>query len=168
MRESGDEGLEHAREDQVQEADGAELRPPFSAKAEWPYYWITRVSARYTFEMERLLKPIGLDVSYWRVLSSLREHGSLSVSEISDYCILKLNTTTKIVQRMTAEGLVMTRSSRADGRVTEVTLTEAGEKAAIKATQFARLLFERTFSDFDSGEIAEINSVLKRIFERLG
>lgn len=148
-------------------APGPEPAYPFSHKTEWPYYWITRVSARYTFEMEKLLKPAGLDVSRWRVLSSLREHGTLGVSEISDYCILKLNTTTKIVQRMTAEGLVATRGSRSDGRVTEVRLTKKGEKAAVRAAQFAQMVFDQTFSDFNPAEIAQINAVLKKIFDKL-
>lgn len=141
---------------------------PFSHKTEWPYYWVTRVSARYISEMEKLLKPAGLDVPRWRVLSCLREHDALGVSEISDYCILKLNTTTKIVQRMTTDGLVTTRSSPLDGRVTEVRLTPKGEDAAIRAAQFAQAVFNKTFADFEPAEITQINSLLKRVFDKLG
>ncbi|AXV18157.1 MarR family transcriptional regulator (plasmid) [Neorhizobium sp. SOG26] len=141
---------------------------PFSRKTDWPYYWVTRVSARYINEMEKLLKPAGLDVPRWRVLSSLREHSPLGVSEISDYCILKLNTTTKIVQRMVADGLVTTRSSPQDARVTEVSLTKKGEEAAIRASHFAEMVFDRTFADFKPDEIAQMNQLLKRLFEKLG
>ncbi|MFD2236561.1 MarR family winged helix-turn-helix transcriptional regulator [Aureimonas populi] len=139
----------------------------FSSKAVWPYYWIARVNARYLLRMEELLKQDGLDISRWRVLSSLREHGTLGVSEISEYCILKLNTTTKIVQRMVAEGLVETRSSRSDGRVTEVTLTPQGAQMALRAADAARIVFERSFADFEPSEIAQINGLLKRVFDRL-
>ncbi|TNB48527.1 winged helix-turn-helix transcriptional regulator [Martelella lutilitoris] len=140
---------------------------PFQSKAEWPFYWITRVSARYTFEMDRLLKQQGLDVSRWRVLSSLREHGNLSVSEIAEFCILKLNTTTKIVQRMAAEGLVKTRVSPSDARVTEVSLTEAGAEAGLKAAKTASRVFERTFTDISEEDLRRVNQVLEEIFERL-
>lgn len=145
--------------------DGVEST--FSGKGDWPYYWVSRVSALYALELEKRLKPIGLDVSRWRVLASLLEHGGLGVSEISDYCILKLNTTTKIVQRMTAEGLVTTRGSPFDGRVTEVQLTEAGKEAALRAARIAQQLFERTFSDFEKDEIAQLNRLLKRLFAKL-
>lgn len=139
----------------------------FSSKGTWPYYWIARVNARYLLRMEELLKRDGLDISRWRVLSSLREHGTLGVSEISDYCILKLNTTTKIVQRMVVDGLVETRPSRSDARVTEVTLTHRGEQMARRAADSARIVFERSFSDFEPGEISQINGLLKRVFDRL-
>ncbi|MBL0375531.1 winged helix-turn-helix transcriptional regulator [Rhizobium sp. KVB221] len=141
---------------------------PFSNKSDWPYYWLTRVSARYVGEMEKLLKPAGLDVSRWRVLSSLREHGTLGVKEISEFCILKLTTTTKIVQRMTADGLVTTRSSPQDGRVTEVQLTKKGEDAAIRAAHFAKTVFDRTFEGFQPDEIAQMNQLLRRVFDKLG
>lgn len=140
---------------------------PFAHKTEWPYYWITRVSARYIAQMEAMLKPAGLDVPRWRVLSSLREHGALGVSEISDYCILKLNTTTKIVQRMVNDGLVVTRSSPQDGRVTEVSLTPEGEDAAVRAAHFAQVVFDQSFQDFSPEEISEINTLLKRVFDKL-
>lgn len=140
---------------------------PFQAKSEWPFYWITRVSARYTFEMDRQLKTQGLDVSRWRVLSSLREDEHLSVSEIADMCILKLNTTTKIVQRMATEGLVTTRISPNDGRVTEVSLTEAGAEAGLRAAKAAKRVFERTFTDISEDEMKQVNQILEKIFDRL-
>ncbi len=150
------------------EAEGRSKPPmPFNSKVEWPYYWIARVNARYGIEMEKLLKPNGLDVSRWRVLSSLSEHGSLGVSDISEYCVLKLNTTTKIVQRMTAEGLVTTQPSRADARVTEVTLTRKGEAAARSASRSAQQVFERTLSDFSADEILLLNGLLQRVFDKL-
>lgn len=148
--------------------EGQDMVGPFSHKTDWPYYWITRVSARYINEMEKLLKPAGLDVPRWRVLSSLREHGALGVSEISEYCILKLNTTTKIVQRMAIDGLVTTRPSPTDARVTEVQLTPKGEDAAIRAAHFAQIVFDQTFADFSSAETAQINGLLKRVFDKLG
>lgn len=113
----------------------------FPAKGEWPYYWITRVSARYTLRLEEALKPRGLDVSRWRVLQSLHEHGALGVSDLADFAILRLNTTTKIVQRMVADGLLDTRVSRKDARVTEVLLTTKGRRQAEIARRLAHELF---------------------------
>lgn len=140
---------------------------PFQSRTEWPFYWITRVSARYALEMDRLLKPQGLDVSRWRVLSALLEDEHLSVSEIADMCVVKLNTTTKIVQRMAGEGLVTTRISPSDGRVTEVSLTEAGIEAGLRAANCARHVFERTFNGIGEEDMKQVNRLLERIFDRL-
>jgi MarR family transcriptional regulator, organic hydroperoxide resistance regulator len=141
--------------------------PVFLTKTEWPYYWISRVNGRYALELEKVLKPIGLDMSRWRVLSALLEHGRLGVSEIAEHCLLKLNTTTKIVQRMVADGLVVTRGSRIDGRVTEVSLTEDGERQGRRARQLAQQLFERSCVDIDLTELAQLNMLLKKVFDGL-
>lgn len=150
----------------MQESD--RLSQPFSTKRDWPYYWISRVNARYALQLESLLKPHGLDISRWRVLASLQEHGSLGVSEISEYAILRLNNTTKIVQKMAVDGLVRTRSRSADARVTEVSLTEDGERQATLARELAQKLFERSFRDVDAKELRMLNELLKKVFDRLG
>ena len=99
-------------------------KPPHEAgfhKADWPFYWITQTSSRYMQVMEQRLKDIGMDIAYWRVLMSLYEDQALSISEISTFCIIKPNTATKIIQRMTAQGLVTTAPASA---------TAAGPKSA--------------------------------------
>ncbi|NIZ07909.1 MarR family winged helix-turn-helix transcriptional regulator [Pseudooceanicola sp. HF7] len=137
-------------------------------KQDWPYYWITRTSARYFLTMEKRLKPVGLDVPRWRVLMSLYEDEYLSVSEISDLCIIKLNTATKIIQRMMADGLVTTRSRPSDARVTEVTLTALGDARRKEARAIADEVFAASFGDFTTDEREVLNSLLQRVFTRLG
>jgi hypothetical protein len=36
--------------------------------ANWPFYWITRVSRGYAHDMEGVRKKVGMDVARWRVL----------------------------------------------------------------------------------------------------
>lgn len=136
-------------------------------KANWPFYWITQVSARYMQVMERRLKSAGIDPSYWRVMMSLYEDQSLSISEISEYCIIKPNTATKIVQRMLAEDLIRTGPRASDARVTEVTLTEKGHDLRRKARTFADEIYTRTFSDMSREEQLVLNMLLERVFDRL-
>ncbi|MDJ0933099.1 MarR family winged helix-turn-helix transcriptional regulator [Breoghania sp.] len=78
-----------------------------------------------------------------------------------------LSTTTKIVQRMTAEGLAITWISPSDGRVTEVSLTDADLEAVLRAANTAKRVCERTFSEISEDEMKQVNQVLKKIFERL-
>ncbi|MHC9236401.1 MarR family winged helix-turn-helix transcriptional regulator [Pseudooceanicola sp. 502str34] len=137
-------------------------------KTEWPFYWITRTSARYFMALEKRLKPMGLDVPRWRVLMSLYEDEHLSVSEIADVCIIKLNTATKIIQRMVADGLVTTRSRPTDGRVTEVALTAKGDAKRREARAIADSVFEAAFSDLTVEERQLLNGLTERVFHRLG
>ncbi len=137
-------------------------------KQDWPYYWITRTSSRYFLIMEKRLKAIGLDVPRWRVLMSLYEDEYLSVSEIADLCIIKLNTATKIIQRMVADDLVMTRQRPTDARVTEVALTPHGDGRRREARLIADQVFATSFGDFSAEEQRMLNALLERVFTRLG
>lgn len=137
-------------------------------KRNWPFYWISRVNGRYVQVLERRLKPINLDMPRWRVLMSLHEDGYLSVSEIADYSVLKLNTATKIVQRMMADGLVTTRVRPTDGRVTEVTLTPKGDEMRRLALLQAVNILNASFVNISDDELAALNGLLEKVFDRLG
>lgn len=130
---------------------------------EWPFYWLTRFTGRYLRQMELALKPIGLDVPRWRVLMILRTDQAQSVGELADHAIVKLPTMTKIVQRMQADDLVSCRQSELDGRVTQVTLTEAGRVAGQAAWEAANRIYRQAFEDVSPKEVATLNRLLRTI-----
>lgn len=136
-------------------------------KKDWPFYWVSRVNARYAQVLERRLKPLDLDVARWRVLMSLYEDEHLSVSEIADYAVIKLNTVTKIVQRMIADGLVVTRVRPNDGRVTEVCLTPEGDRLRRLARKEADHVFASSFVNITPDQLAQLNSLLENVFQQL-
>ncbi|MBH0111885.1 MarR family transcriptional regulator [Novosphingobium sp. YJ-S2-02] len=130
---------------------------------DWPFYWLTRFSGRYLQQMELALKPIGLDVPQWRVLMALRDRERLSVSEIADHAISKLPTMTKIIKRMTADGLVSCSPRANDQRVTEVRLTESGKVASRAAWDAANRIYARTFEGVSAKEVASLNRIMRTI-----
>lgn len=137
------------------------------AKEDWPFYWISRVNARYVQVLEKRLKPIGIDVPHWRVLISLYESQYLSISEIAEMSTMRLNTTTKVVQRMISDGLVTTRVRPTDGRVTEACLTEKGDRLRALALTEARQVFDLSFPTVSLAERAALNSVLSKVFAQI-
>lgn len=136
-------------------------------KRDWPFYWVSRVNALYVQALEKRLQRVNLDMPRWRVLMSLYEDEHLSVSEIAEYAVLKLNTATKIVQRMVADGLVVTRSRPNDGRVTEVCLTHEGDRMRRLARTEADKIFAASFVDISPEELAQLNHLLSRVFDKL-
>jgi MarR family transcriptional regulator, organic hydroperoxide resistance regulator len=135
--------------------------------ASWPFYWITRVSRRYTHDMEDVLKKVGMDVARWRVLMILNEINPASVSELADHAVIKLSTMTKTVIRMQTDGLVITAPRKADARVTEVSLTDTGQSAILIVRRQASRIFRQAFQNFNANEIKELNITLKKIFSNL-
>lgn len=140
--------------------------PPFRPE-EWPFHWINRTNGRYFQVMEKALKPLGLDMALWRVLMFLDEVGPRSIGEIADICLIKLSTTTKIVQRLQADDLVSCRPGRHDARVTEVRLTPHGKERQMQVRAAVDQLFARTFDGIDPARVAEANRVLAEICDHL-
>ena len=134
---------------------------------DFPFYWVARLNAKYSADVDLLLKPYGLSSSKWRILMILHEHGRLSMSDISVHAVAKLSTTTKIVYRMQESGLLKTEASPQDGRVTEVELTDVGEEKLDIARQVTSRLVEKAFADFSKQDIVYINQCLSRMFHNL-
>lgn len=129
----------------------------------WPYFWINRANAYYTMAIEKRLKTRGVDAPRWRVMMSLYEQDYLSVSEIANLSTVKLNTTTKIVQRLIADGMVETRVRPTDGRVTEVRLTDKGENLRAWAWEQVQRIRDQSFYNVSPAELETLNGILRKI-----
>jgi MarR family transcriptional regulator, organic hydroperoxide resistance regulator len=134
----------------------------------WPYFWINRANAWYTMALEKRLKPIGVDAPRWRVIMSLYQHDHMSVSEIAEFSNVKLNTTTKVVQRLILDGLVATRVRPSDARVTEVRLTPRGEQLRAQAMVEVIRIREESFHHVSPAELETLNAILRKICGDLG
>jgi MarR family transcriptional regulator, organic hydroperoxide resistance regulator len=140
---------------------------PGFAMANWPFYWITRVSRAYTHDLEVALKQVDMDVASWRVLMILNELNPASVSQLAEHGVIKLSTMTKTVIRMQNDGLVLTAPRSTDARVTEVTLTQKGIETIEMVRKQASKVFLKAFEDFDSAKIEQLNATLQRVFSNL-
>ncbi|CAM4059848.1 MarR family transcriptional regulator [Vreelandella rituensis] len=155
-------------------ADKDALSPSFFPLSEefrskdFPFYWVARLSAKYSADMDSLLKPKGLSSSKWRVLMILYEHGRLSMSDIAIHAVAKLSTITKIVYKMQEAELVVTAHSNDDRRVTEVELTEQGEAQLVVARELTHRLVEKAFDGLTTEEIVALNRCLSKMLTNLG
>ena len=145
----------------------SDIDNPINFKAEWPFYWISQINAAYADALERRIKPLGIDIPRWRAMMSLHEDQYLSVSEIAAFSAQKLNTTTKVIQRMIGDELVTTRVRPTDGRVTEVCLTEKGDTLRKSALVEARKIFELAFAQIPADEVAALNRTLSQVQAQL-
>ncbi len=134
---------------------------------EFPFYWVARLNALYSNEMEKTLKPMNMDISRWRVAMLLRIHGELSISDIAEHALAKRPTITKIVYRMREEGLVSVEPSETDGRVTMVELTEQGHEKIHAILEGTQKMFAKAFKGFTEPQIQKSTQLLQRYFENL-
>ncbi|WP_106419104.1 MarR family winged helix-turn-helix transcriptional regulator [Salinicola tamaricis] len=134
---------------------------------DFPLYWVARLNAKYSAEVDALLKPHGLSSSKWRVLIILHEQGRMSMSDIATHVVAKLSTVTKIVYKMQEAGLLETAPSPQDGRVTEVALTAEGEAKLAVARELTARVVEKAFDGLGKTEIVFVNQCLSKMFRNL-
>lgn len=132
-------------------------------KEEFPFYWLARTFGRYQALLNQRLKKLDIDVPRWRILFILKEEGISSMSTIAEHAIAKLPTITKIVYRMKEDGLVDTRTSDDDGRVTEVLLTPKGHQMISAIEESTRTLFQRSFKGMTGAQIQRLNRLLETL-----
>ncbi|MCA1452753.1 MULTISPECIES: MarR family winged helix-turn-helix transcriptional regulator [Bradyrhizobium] len=132
-----------------------------------PFYQTVRMLARYYARMNTVLKPIGIDVARWRVLSLLVEREPITVSEIAEECVVHISTMAKTITRMAGEGLVTVRTSSADARSTEVLITAEGRALIDRTREKVNYVFKEALRGLSKTEIQLLNSLSARIFENL-
>jgi DNA-binding MarR family transcriptional regulator len=118
-------------------------------------------------DMERALQRIDMDVPSWRAIMLVHENNPSSVSEIADRAVIKLSTTTRVVQRLARKGLVKLATRTADARVTEVFITPEGEQVVEQVRAVASRIYQAAFKDLDADEVATLNGLLLRVFNNL-
>jgi DNA-binding MarR family transcriptional regulator len=79
-------------------------------------------------DFDTQVRLAGLTGLEWRVLATLHDHPTLSVSALSAQVLSKQPTVTKLVQRMALSGQVALLADPQDQRRTLVSITPAGKK----------------------------------------
>ncbi|CDM25543.1 Transcriptional regulator, MarR family [Castellaniella defragrans 65Phen] len=134
---------------------------------EFPFYWLVRLHALYTLELERVLKRLKTGIPQRRVLIVLRQHGVVSISTLAMHVVIKPSTLTRILQRMREAGLIEMRTNAEDARVTDVLITAEGEALAVRIEEATHRIFVRGYRGLDAGELEHLMKTLRHMFENL-
>jgi DNA-binding MarR family transcriptional regulator len=105
----------------------------------FPVYAASRLITRI---YQPYLEEIGLTYPQYLVLLILWERDEITVNEISRRLILNTNTTTPLLKRLEAEGLVTRQRSGVDERKVIITLTAKGRKLRSRAADIPGKLSE--------------------------
>lgn len=133
----------------------------------FPYYWLTRVNARYLQAMEDTLNKLEFDNSRRRILIMVANQDDLSISEIVQYTIMKISTVTKLVYRLEEEGYLTTYRCKKDRRITRVRITPQGVAKISAIYEGTRAITEGSFNGLTEEEITKFNRILIKMFQNL-
>jgi DNA-binding MarR family transcriptional regulator len=72
------------------------------------------------------LRRAGMTVPRWTVLTALRDEDGLAIGDLSERCMIRQSSLTRVVDQLQRDGHVRRRAKRGDLRVVQVFITKAG------------------------------------------
>ncbi len=103
---------------------------PDTASPDRLYFRFIRLQQRVFGEMAQTLKPTGLSIPQFDVLSTLTEQQGLSQSDLAQRLYVTKGNVSGLIDRLVDAGYVERRSAPGDRRSNALFLTAAGERAA--------------------------------------
>jgi DNA-binding MarR family transcriptional regulator len=126
-------------------------------------YLLARASHLVSGEFHRQVESAGLSVTEWRVLAALTDRADCTIGALADITLTKQPTLTKLVDRMTADGLVMRRNGAQDRRHALVSITARGRARARALLDKAAAHEQQVLNDFGTAQADQLKDNLRRL-----
>jgi DNA-binding MarR family transcriptional regulator len=114
------------------------------------------------------LKPLGLTVKHWGVLTFIRheaERGALSQQAIGEQLRIDRTTMVALIDELEELGYVKRARNPEDRRAYVITLTPSGKKAQAKAEEAVDAHARPFFGRLSEGELQKLHQLLERLIE---
>lgn len=131
------------------------------------FYLMAHVIERRDRVIEDILRPHGLTLSQWRVLLGLGWLKVRTMNEVADFLAMDRTSLTRAVDRLAERDLVTRAEVPHDRRLTEASLTPAGQALRAELVAAVRELGERLTASVDPRDLAAAERVAEQVLERL-
>jgi DNA-binding MarR family transcriptional regulator len=132
-----------------------------------PFYLMAHADYDYHEDMSTVLEKHGVNRSMYRIMTVLREHDSANIGFLAERSLTKRNTTSRIIERMVAKGLVAASANPEDTRVTDVVLTQRGRDLLNSLTPIVGRQFQRAIDGLDNDDLEHLVLMLQKISNNL-
>jgi MarR family transcriptional regulator, organic hydroperoxide resistance regulator len=124
------------------------------------YFRFVRLQQRVFGEMGQTLKPTGLSIPQFDVLSTLTEQEGLSQSDLAARLYVTKGNVSGLIDRLVEAGLVERRSAPGDRRSNAVFLTAEGRKAADEGIRLQRAFVAETLGRLQQTDLKILDGIL--------
>lgn len=100
-------------------------------------------------------------------LQWLKEHGDMTIGELSEKMYLANSTTTDLIDRMEANGLVARRRSEADRRVVHIHLLDKGKTIIEEVIHRRQTYLKNILDSFDPALVSHLVDSLSMLYRRM-
>lgn len=128
---------------------------------------VKQVQYKAYVRLESVLNPFGVTAVQFRILTTLSTRPYMSSAELSRLYDVKPQTMIKQIALLEAKGLIDRRVSRANKRLLELSLTDAGKDALRKLQKDARSLENALLASLDPEEQDQLRGYLMRLLDSL-
>ena len=128
-------------------------------------YLLARASHIISAEFYENLRRRGIPVRRWRLLGLLWDSDGMTIGELSEGILVEQSSTTRLVDRAVAEGLVRKRSDSGDRRKVVVTITDKGRDYIAELVEEAQRVNAALAEDYDPRKTAAIMAALRDLID---
>jgi MarR family transcriptional regulator, organic hydroperoxide resistance regulator len=121
------------------------------------YFRFIRLQQRVFGEMTQTLKPLGLSIPQFDVLSTLTEQEGLSQSDLAARLYVTKGNVSGLIDRLVDAGYVERHASPADRRSHSLRLTEAGRAKALEGIRLQRAFVAETLGKLAPSDLQRLD-----------
>ena len=133
----------------------------FTLESFFPYL-VNSVTIPIALDFHKKMKPYGITIEKWRVLSALMNEDGQSVGALSRATSLEISRLSHLLTRMARQRLLTRTRAAGDGRVVTVRLTPSGRELAALILPMAQEYEESALKGFTESERAALKDLLRR------
>ncbi|AOX47931.1 MarR family winged helix-turn-helix transcriptional regulator [Pandoraea norimbergensis] len=127
---------------------------------------IQQLSLTYRAMMTAFDAKVGHPLPRWRIIFALAERGTCSQKFLAEHCRLDPAQLTRQLQSMEALGWLTRVTDPDDNRLTNVTLTDDGQRVHDEATPRRQAFFDDALDGMTAADIAALESALVHLEAR--
>ena len=132
-----------------------------------PFYLMAHADFDYHEDMSLVLAKHGVDRSIYRIMTVLREQQPSNIGLLAERALMKRNTASRVIERMTERGLVATKENASDSRVTDVVLTPRGRDLLNTLTPIVGRQFQRAVEGLGEEGLEQLVTLLQKVCRNL-
>jgi len=132
------------------------------------FYWIGQIDNLYKRAILDALRPMRINLAWWRTLAVLTERGPLTVGELAHITVIERTALTRVIDQMVKRGFVKRIGRKGDGRVVEIHIEPEGRALYVRILPEARAVYRRATSGLSPAAVKALIAELKDIRNRVG
>lgn len=141
--------------------------PSWSDVLSTPGHLISLAARQFIRLSEARLKPLGFGVGHLPVLVALQEKPASSQRDLARFARIEQPSMAQMLARMERDGLITRTPDPADGRSSQIALTDIAQSRLPDASAVLFQGNREVLSGFTEGEVAQLTDLLTRLIANL-